>query len=237
MAADLVGRRPAGAARAGGAWLFVEIGGDDRTRRGRARALLRAADAAATGRLVTDPAGQRALWRIREDAAGTATRMPGRRRGLAGLGGLRGAARPGSARTCGSSARCWPQHGLRGTPYGHFGEGCIHVRIDFDLVTRAGRRAASGASPRTLADLVVAHGGSLSGEHGDGQARAELLPKMYGPGAGRALRRVQGPVGPGGRHEPGDAGPPGDGWTRTSASRVLPTPTGRRGVRLSRRRR
>ncbi|NEE60959.1 FAD-binding oxidoreductase, partial [Streptomyces sp. SID8455] len=70
-------------------------------------------------------------------------------------------------------------HGLRGSPYGHFGDGCIHVRIDFDLLTPPGIARFRRFSEE-LADLVVAHGGSLSGEHGDGQARAELLPRMYG---------------------------------------------------------
>ncbi len=71
-------------------------------------------------------------------------------------------------------------HGRRGAYYGHFGDGCVHIRIDFDLVTEAGiagfRRFIEEA-----ADLVTERGGSLSGEHGDGQARAELLPKMYPP--------------------------------------------------------
>lgn len=70
-------------------------------------------------------------------------------------------------------------HGLRGTPYGHFGDGCIHVRIDFDLMTTQGVSRFRRFSEE-LADVVVSHGGSLSGEHGDGQARAELLPRMYG---------------------------------------------------------
>jgi Fe-S oxidoreductase len=71
-------------------------------------------------------------------------------------------------------------HGLRGTPYGHFGDGCIHVRIDFDLLTAPGVVRFRRFSEE-LAELVVSHGGSLSGEHGDGQARAELLPRMYAP--------------------------------------------------------
>ncbi|MFF7080400.1 FAD-binding and (Fe-S)-binding domain-containing protein [Streptomyces lavendulae] len=180
MAEDLV-RSPAGLPR-GGAWLFVEMPDE-----GAARALLRGADALDAA-LVTDPAGQRALWRLREDAAGTATRMPG-----------------GPSRTeSGGGTMAWPgwedcavpparlggylrefrallaAHGLRGTPYGHFGEGCVHVRIDFDLVTREGV-ARFRTFSEELADLVAAHGGSLSGEHGDGQARAELLGRMYGP--------------------------------------------------------
>ncbi|MFF4450487.1 FAD-binding and (Fe-S)-binding domain-containing protein [Streptomyces sp. NPDC001502] len=171
MAQDLVGGTAAELPR-GGAWLFVEMPDE-----GGARALLRAADAV-DATVVTDPAGQRALWRIREDAAGTATRMPD---GSMAWPGWEDCAVPPAR--LGAYLREFrallAAHGLRGSPYGHFGEGCVHVRIDFDLVSAAGIarfREFSGE----LADLVVAHGGSLSGEHGDGQARAELLPKMYG---------------------------------------------------------
>lgn len=176
MAADLV-REPAGLPR-GAAWLFVETGGDTPAEaKAHAERILRGADAV-DGTVVTDPAGQRALWRIREDASGTATRMPD---GTEAWPGWEDCAVP--------PARLGPylrdfrallaQHGLRGTPYGHFGDGCIHVRIDFDLLTPPGI-ARFRAFSEELADLVVAHGGSLSGEHGDGQARAELLPRMYG---------------------------------------------------------
>ncbi|MFF9277826.1 FAD-binding and (Fe-S)-binding domain-containing protein [Streptomyces griseosporeus] len=177
MAADLV--PSAAALPAGGAWLFVETGGQTPAEaRARAEAIVRAADAGDAA-VVTDPAGQRALWRIREDAAGTATRMPD---GSEAWPGWEDCAVPPAR--LGAYLRDFrallAAHGLRGTPYGHFGDGCIHVRIDFDLVTEAGvtryRRFAG-----ELADLVVAHGGSLSGEHGDGLARAELLPRMYGP--------------------------------------------------------
>ncbi|MGW2922917.1 FAD-binding and (Fe-S)-binding domain-containing protein [Streptomyces angustmyceticus] len=180
MAADLVGS--AAGLPKGGAWLFVEMGGaSPGEAAARAEALCRAAaaDGATDHTLVTDPAGQRALWRIREDASGTATRMPD---GSEAWPGWEDCAVP--------PARLGPylrdfrallsQHGLRGTPYGHFGDGCIHVRIDFDLLTGPGIRRFREFS-YDLGELVVAHGGSLSGEHGDGQARAELLPKMYGP--------------------------------------------------------
>ncbi|KIE27504.1 dimethylmenaquinone methyltransferase [Streptomyces sp. MUSC 125] len=189
MAADLV-RSPAGLPE-GGAWLFVETGGDSAAEaRARAQDIVRAADVV-DALVVTDPADRRALWRIREDASGTATRMPddggtspsGRRRGPAGEAwpGWEDCAVPPAR--LGAYLRDFrallAAHDLRGTPYGHFGDGCIHVRIDFDLLTEAGVgrfRHFSGE----LADLVVEHGGSLSGEHGDGQARAELLPRMYG---------------------------------------------------------
>ena len=70
--------------------------------------------------------------------------------------------------------------------YGHFGQGCIHTRIDFELKTYEGvkhyRKFLDEAG-----DLVVSYGGSISGEHGDGQSKAALLPKMFGPELVRAF--------------------------------------------------
>ncbi|MFD7033466.1 FAD-binding and (Fe-S)-binding domain-containing protein [Streptomyces sp. NPDC059917] len=173
MAADLVGDAEAGSLPRGGAWLFVEARDADA-----ARATVRAADAL-EARVIADPAGQRALWRIREDAAGTATRGPDGR--MAWPGWEDCAVPPARLGAYLREFRALlAAHGLRGTPYGHFGEGCVHVRIDFDLVSAAGV-ARFRTFSEELADLVVSHGGSLSGEHGDGQARAELLPRMYGP--------------------------------------------------------
>ncbi|MFE6846838.1 FAD-binding and (Fe-S)-binding domain-containing protein [Streptomyces sp. NPDC057686] len=170
MAQDLVGS--ASGLPRGGAWLFAEMRDE-----GAARSLVRAADAVDSA-VITDPAGQRALWRIREDAAGTATRMPDG--GMAWPGWEDCAVPPARLGAYLREFRALlAAHGLRGTPYGHFGEGCVHVRIDFDLVSQAGIARFREFSSQ-LADLVVSHGGSLSGEHGDGQARAELLPRMYG---------------------------------------------------------
>ncbi|WNZ14587.1 FAD-binding and (Fe-S)-binding domain-containing protein [Streptomyces sp. 11x1] len=189
MAADLV---PPGASGlpAGGAWLFVETGGDTPAEaRARADALVRAADAA-DARVVTDPAAQRALWRVREDASGTATRMPD---GTEAWPGWEDCAVPPAR--LGAYLRDFRgllrAHALRGTPYGHFGDGCIHVRIDFDLLTPAGVGRFRRFSEE-LAELVTSHGGSLSGEHGDGQARAELLPTMYGAEMVRLFEQVKG---------------------------------------------
>ncbi|MET7428235.1 FAD-binding and (Fe-S)-binding domain-containing protein [Streptomyces flaveolus] len=187
MAADLV---PAGAGLpAGGAWLFVETGGRTAAEaRARAEDVVRAADTV-SALVVTDPADQRALWRIREDASGTATRMPD---GTEAWPGWEDCAVPPAR--LGAYLRDFrallAAHGLRGTPYGHFGDGCIHVRIDFDLLTEAGVGRFRRFSEE-LADLVVAHGGSLSGEHGDGQARAELLPRMYGEETVRLFERAK----------------------------------------------
>ncbi|RZU29359.1 FAD/FMN-containing dehydrogenase [Streptomyces sp. BK022] len=176
MAADLV-RAPVGLPE-GGAWLFVETGGaSEAEARARAEAVVGAADAV-DALVVTDPVAQRGLWRLREDASGTATRMPD---GTEAWPGWEDCAVPPAR--LGAYLRDFrallTAHGLRGAPYGHFGEGCVHVRIDFDLLTAAGVDRFRRFSEEQ-ADLVVSHGGSLSGEHGDGQARAELLPRMYG---------------------------------------------------------
>ncbi|MEU9751966.1 FAD-binding and (Fe-S)-binding domain-containing protein [Streptomyces althioticus] len=199
MAADLV---PSAAdLPRGGAWLFVEAGGDTEAEaRAAAEAIERAADVV-DALVVTDPARQRTLWRIREDASGTATRMPD---GSEAWPGWEDCAVPPAR--LGDYLRDFrallAEHGLRGTPYGHFGDGCIHVRIDFDLLTGPGVARFRRFSEE-LAELVVAHGGSLSGEHGDGQARAELLPRMYGAETVALFERVKGVWDPDGLLNPG----------------------------------
>ncbi|MEU6817180.1 FAD-linked oxidase C-terminal domain-containing protein [Streptomyces sp. NPDC046860] len=187
MAADLI-RAPVGLPE-GGAWLFVETGGASaREARARAEAVVRAADAV-DALVVTDPAVRRGLWRLREDASGTATRMPD---GTEAWPGWEDCAVPPAR--LGAYLRDFrallAAHGLRGAPYGHFGEGCVHVRIDFDLLTGEGVARFRRFS-EDQADLVVSHGGSLSGEHGDGQARAELLPRMYGTGMVALFERAK----------------------------------------------
>ncbi|MFF7728459.1 FAD-binding and (Fe-S)-binding domain-containing protein [Streptomyces sp. NPDC008001] len=204
MAADLMG----GAAAASGlpegaAWLFAETGGATAAEaRARAGEIARAAGPSATGSVVVgDAAGQRALWRLRDDAAGTATRMPD---GTEAWPGWEDCAVPPAR--LGAYLRDFRallrRHGLRGAPYGHFGDGCIHVRIDFDLLGADGVRRFRDFSGEA-AELVVAHGGSLSGEHGDGQARAELLPKMYGAEVVRLFERFKDLWDPDGGLNPG----------------------------------
>ncbi|MCO5997050.1 FAD-binding and (Fe-S)-binding domain-containing protein [Actinoallomurus rhizosphaericola] len=84
----------------------------------------------------------------------------------------------------------WDRHDLHGQVYGHFGQGCLHSRISFDLRTAQGI-ANYRAFMEDAADLVVSYGGTLSGEHGDGQQRAELLDRQYGPELIQAMREFK----------------------------------------------
>jgi FAD/FMN-containing dehydrogenase/Fe-S oxidoreductase len=86
--------------------------------------------------------------------------------------------------------------------YGHFGQGCVHTRIPFELKTAEGV-AAFRAFLLSAADLVTSYGGSLSGEHGDGQARGELLTRMFGPDVVAAFGEVKAVFDPGNRMNPG----------------------------------
>jgi FAD/FMN-containing dehydrogenase/Fe-S oxidoreductase len=165
----------------GGGWLYVETGGATRAEAAAAAHAVVAAMTpyGATSVVVSDPAAMKALWRIREDGAGILTRSPD---GGEAWPGWEDAAVP--PEKFGAYLREFDallaRHRRRGAYYGHFGDGCLHVRIDFDLLTKPGI-ANFRSFIEDAADLVVAHGGSLSGEHGDGSARAELLPRMYPP--------------------------------------------------------
>src|SRR5438876_6049673 len=86
--------------------------------------------------------------------------------------------------------------------YGHFGHGCIHMQVSFDLFTEQGIRKYTEFIERA-ADLVVKYGGSLSGEHGDGQSRGALLPKMFGPELMQAFREFKALWDPANRMNPG----------------------------------
>jgi Fe-S oxidoreductase len=94
------------------------------------------------------------------------------------------------------------RYGYGGDLYGHFGQGCVHTRTDFDLVTPDGITKFR-AFIYDAADLVIAHGGSISGEHGDGQSRAELLPKMFGPELVEGFREFKAIWDPHGLMNPG----------------------------------
>jgi FAD/FMN-containing dehydrogenase/Fe-S oxidoreductase len=163
---------------AGGGWLFVETGG------GSSAEAIAAADeivkvAAAQAATVVTGAEAARLWRIREDGAGLAGRTAAN---APAWPGWEDAAVP--PERLGAYLREYTalldDFGLSGLAYGHFGDGCIHVRLDFPLSDKpiVFRKFLFAA-----AEVVAAHGGSMSGEHGDGRARGELLPIMYSPAA------------------------------------------------------
>lgn len=189
----------------GAAWLLVEFGADTAEEaHDRARTLMDALAArpgAPSMRRYTDPAEARRVWAIRESGLGATARVPGRADTWEGwedaavaperlaeyLRGLHGLYR---------------KYGYRGALYGHFGEGCVHTRTTFDLASAEGI-ARFRAFIDEAADLVLALGGSLSGEHGDGHARAELLPRMFGPELMEAFRAFKRLWDPDGRMNPG----------------------------------
>src|SRR5208283_3468503 len=94
------------------------------------------------------------------------------------------------------------EYGYRSPLYGHYGQGCVHMRINFDFRTEEGLRNFREFIERA-ADLVIRFGGSLSGEHGDGQSRAALLPKMFGPELMQAFREFKALWDPDNRMNPG----------------------------------
>jgi FAD/FMN-containing dehydrogenase/Fe-S oxidoreductase len=177
----------------GDTWLIVEFGGDTREEaRDRARDAQREIEAHLQGhvgmKVIDDPAAQKAVWHIRESGVG-ASRVPNIEDAWPSW---EDAAVP--PEVLGNYLRDFDKlldkFNYRWTIFGHFGDGCIHCRIAFDLKTRDGVRAYRSFMEEA-ADLVVRYGGSLSGEHGDGQARAELLPKMYGPELVEAFREFK----------------------------------------------
>ncbi len=164
----------------GDAWVFVELVDDDRDALHRRAEELLTSVAAQDGWVVTDSDAADRLWKIRADGAGLAALSLNR----PAYGGWEDAAVP--PEKLGAYLREFDalltEHGVRGLPYGHFGDGCVHCRIDFPLDTADGP-AAYRRFVESAADLVGKYGGSLSGEHGDGRARSALLGRMYSPAA------------------------------------------------------
>lgn len=172
----------------GAAWLYVELDGaspeDLAARAARMLDQVRAEGHAVDGRVVTDPVEAATLWRVREEGAGLSSRLApdvARGREEATTGWEDAAVAP--ERLAGylrDLLDLLERHRLDAVLYGHFGAGCMHARITFDLRSPEGV-ATFDRFVHEAAVLVVAHGGSLSGEHGDGRARSALLPLMYSP--------------------------------------------------------
>jgi FAD/FMN-containing dehydrogenase/Fe-S oxidoreductase len=189
----------------GTGWLFVEFGADsdDEAQEIAQRCMdhLQEGDDPPSMRRYDDPDEAQKLWEVREGGLGATSYVPGERDHWPGW---EDAAVPPPA--LGSYLRGFREllerYDYRAALYGHFGQGCVHCRTSFDLQTagglRAWRRFLDEAS-----DLVLAHGGSLSGEHGDGQQRAELLPKMYGEELMQAFREFKRIWDPDGKMNPG----------------------------------
>ena len=167
----------------GGGWLLVELGGDsqeesDTRARRMADALRRQPDAPSVEVMASREEAKR-IWEVRDSALGATAFVPGM---ADSWEGWEDAAVPPAQLGVylRDFRRLLERYGYDSALYGHFGQGCVHMRIDFDLVSRPGIDRYL-AFIDEAADLVVRYGGSLSGEHGDGQSRAALLPKMFGP--------------------------------------------------------
>ncbi len=172
--------------------VLVEFGADDPDA---ARALaqqlmerLKQVPDAPNTRLYT-PAEARHVWQLRESGPRAAAFAPGAAPQWEGWDDA-AVAPEKLGRYLRDIRALMDQYGYQGAFYGHFGHGCIHMRVSFDLESEAGIRKY-GEFVERAADLVVSYGGSLSGEHGDGQSRGALLPKMFGPELMNAFRQFK----------------------------------------------
>nr|WP_246199332.1 FAD-binding and (Fe-S)-binding domain-containing protein [Actinomadura syzygii] len=186
---------------AGSGWMLVELAGTDvAALRARAREVV-ADSGCGDSMLVEDMALADALWRIREDGSGLVARTPD---GEQAHAGWEDAAVP--PERLGAYLREFEEllgrYELFGVPYGHFGDGCIHVRIDFPFARPDGTQVFRSFL-NDAAALAARHGGTMSGEHGDGRARSELLPHMYSPEALALCSAVKDVFDPGDLLNPG----------------------------------
>jgi FAD/FMN-containing dehydrogenase/Fe-S oxidoreductase len=192
----------------GSGWLMVQFGGDTNGEvEQKAHSLiedLRRAGGKHQPRVayLDDPAAEDRLWTVRELGLGATAYPPGKHETHEGW---EDAAVP--PERLGDYLRDFrdllSRHHYEGAAlYGHFGHGCVHTRIPFELRTEEGI-AAYRSFVTEAADLVVSYGGSLSGEHGDGQSRGELLPKMFGDDIIRAFGEMKAAFDPQNRMNPG----------------------------------
>jgi FAD/FMN-containing dehydrogenase/Fe-S oxidoreductase len=189
----------------GRGWLLVEFGGEDMAEaRAKCEALVAALahrPDAPSMKIMEDPTEEKTVWEVRKSGLGATAFLPG---GKNTWPGWEDAAVP--PQNLGKYLRDFNElrqkFGYECAMYGHFGDGCIHMRIDFDMVTREGIDKFLHFLDEA-ADLVVRYGGSISGEHGDGHARAHLLGKMFGPDLLHAFRLFKGIWDPDNRMNPG----------------------------------
>jgi Fe-S oxidoreductase len=178
----------------GGGWLLVEFGGDTaedcREQAGRMMGMLRTRRPEPDMRYCGTPEEVAKIWRARESGLGATAFVRNKRDTWEGWEDSAVAPEKVGDYLVELKA-CFHRFGYDPALYGHFGQGCVHCRAEFDLVSAAGI-ANYRAFVEAAADLVVRFGGSLSGEHWDGQARAELLPKMFGPELVTAFQRFKG---------------------------------------------
>ncbi len=186
----------------GGGWLLCEIGADELVEAAdRARHLVDDLPDGVDGIVVSDPTDQARVWQIRESGLGATARPQGQPVNYEGWEDA--AVRPEHLGTYLRGIRdLWGEFDLNGAWYGHFGQGCVHTRNNFDLASVEGLRRYRAFVERA-ADLCVSFGGSISGEHGDGQSRGELLSRMYGPRLMEAFSRFKAVWDPRGRMNPG----------------------------------
>lgn len=194
---------------AGRAWLYVDLDGESRevveTTAAELLERLRGNGRLIAGRVVPDPGERASLWRVREDGAGLASRLSTDNQSVTESwpGWEDSAVAPENlADYLAEFQKLLAEYKLHGVMYGHFGAGCMHIRITYDLRSDKGRTVMDQFN-RAAAELVVRHGGSLSGEHGDGRARSQLLPIMYPPAILSAFARFKASWDPHGLLNPG----------------------------------
>ena len=186
----------------GDGWLLAELGGDTMEEaKSKASELIASLPHGVSWRLVDGDLAQKRLWAVRESGLGaTAIRLDGHHNYEGWEDGAVAPAR--LADYLRGITALWAEHGYSGAWYGHFGQGCVHTRNNFDLSSPDGLRDYR-SYVNAAADLVVSMGGSLSGEHGDGQSRGELLEKMFGPELVEAFREFKALWDPDGLMNPG----------------------------------
>lgn len=176
----------------GHGWLLVEFGGNSRIEaEAKAEALMAKlkGEDAPTMRLVRDPLEQKMIWEVRESGLGATAWVPGEEMSVPGWEDS--AVDPRRVGEYLKELRAlFSKFEYNPSLYGHFGQGCIHCRVQFDLLTQEGLEKYKRFTVEA-ANLVVKYGGSISGEHGDGQSRADLLEIMYGKEIMQAFREFK----------------------------------------------